>query len=188
MSARLRTVKTRPLKGSTIRDILRNHPEAKQKLEEQLEEALEKEIETKASLPPPTEPLVLKSEAEYDTLHPEETIRDMVRFLKSAKERYEENQRLMDMYALETSDLWHYAEMHKDLNAREGFAFYKKTRESCRGRRTCKNEMELLQPLVDYLTEHPEILNDLPRIQGLCGKAKQRISLRQYAMRTDVIS
>ena len=176
MGAKLRNVKPRPLKGSSIRNILANNPEAVSRIEEHIEQPVKI-----------SEPLVLTSEAEYDSLHPEEELRKMVSFLKSAKERYESNQRLMEECNQETTDLWHYAEMHKDLSAKDGFAFYKATRDSCRKRRVCKNELELLQPVVEYLEAHPELLNDLPRVQGLCGKAKQRIGLRQYSLRTGVI-
>ena len=171
MGAKLRKVKPRPLKGSCIRNILANNPQVAE------------QIETKIA-----EPIVLRSEAEYDSLHPEEELRKMVAFFKMAKERYESNQQLMAQYQQETNDLWHYAEMHKDLSAKDGFTFYKKTRDSCRKRRVCKNEIEILQPLIDYLSNHQEILNDLPQVQGACGKAKQKIGLRQYTLRTDVMS
>ena len=179
MSAKLRSVKPRPLKGSSIRSILANNPHLAEKIEEHIEEP----VVLKQS-----DPLILRSEAEYDSLHPEEELRKMVSFFRSVKERYESNRQLVEQYQQETQDLWHYAEMHADLSAKDGFAFYKRTRESCRNRRVCKNEMELLQPLVTYLSNHPELLNDLPQVQGECGKAKQKISLRSYSLRTDVIS
>lgn len=174
MSAKLRSVKPRPLKGSSIRNILANNQHL-------VEEHLKKPVK-------PTEPIVLKSEIEYDSLHPEEELRRIVSFLKNVKERYETNRQMVEQHQQETQDLWHYAEMHADLSAKDGFAFYKKTRESCRSRRVCKNEMELLQPLVNYLSNHPELINDLPQVQGECGKAKERIALRSYSLRTDVIS
>lgn len=77
MSAKLRSVKPRPLKGSSIRNILANNQHL-------VEEHLKKPVK-------PTEPIILKSEIEYDSLHPEEELRRIVSFLKNVKERYETN-------------------------------------------------------------------------------------------------
>lgn len=188
MSAKLRSVKPRPLKGSCIRNILANNPHIADQIEEKIEDPIEFVKQAEPTAVKAAEAVTLHSEEEYDSLHPEEELRRIVAFLKNVKERYESNRLLVEQCQSETVDLWHYAEMHRNLNLADGFAFYKKTRDTCRKRRICKNEMELLQPLVNYLANHPEILNDLPQIQGACGKAKEKISLRTYTPRTDVIA
>lgn len=179
MGAKLRSRAVRPMKGSTIKEILANNPQI----------AASAEDATPQEAPKPQEPdiMTLSRHSEYDSLHPEEEIRRIVAFLCAARDRYESNRVLMEQYQQETVDLWHYAELHKDLGVVEGFSFYKRTRETCRKRRDCKNEMELLQPVVNFLADNPNILNILPQVQGECRKVKNMIDMREYTLRTDVM-
>lgn len=179
MGAKLRSRAIRPMKGSTIKEILANNPQIGASAGDGEHHTAQKTAEPQV--------VTLSRRLEYDSLHPEEEIRKIVAFLSAVRERYESNRLLVEQYQQETVDLWHYAELHKDLGVVEGFAFYKRARESCRKRRACKNEMELLQPVVNFLANNPNLLNVLPQVQGECKKAKNLIDMREYTLRTDVM-
>lgn len=130
--------------------------------------------------------MTLRRSQDYDSLQPEEQLKAFLGFARSVLLRYEENQRLQSDLETETQDMLHYMEMHDNMNAVMGNEMYKKLREIRRRRRDCKNEIELLKPVYDYLSDKT-VINALSKIQGQCRASKETIGLRSYTMRTDVI-
>ena len=129
---------------------------------------------------------ILTSDLEYDTLHPEETIREFCASIRSMLSRYQYNKDQYNMLEQEMQDVLHYIEMSSDKNANAGYKLYKRLTEIRRERRICKNEMDLLQPIYDAFGGG-EKLNTLSQIQGLCRTTKMSIDGRAYTVRTDVL-
>ena len=123
---------------------------------------------------------------EYDTLHPEETLRLFCGDIRDMISRYEGNKLRLEELENEMQDLLHFIEMTGDKNANAGFKLYKRLAEVRRERRTCKNELDLLHPIYENFKD-TDLLNILTRIQGSCGAAKRQIDGRAYSVRTDVL-
>ena len=166
-------LKARPLSKSTINSILSQNPSASSP--------------STAIIKPSIPPLItLKRSEEFDSLKPEDELKSFLSFARSVISRYEDNVKLQSDLEAETQDLLHYVELSKDMNACRGNDMYKKMREIRRKRRACKNEIDLLKPLYDYLSDK-KMINDLAQIQGKCRTAKEVISQRQYTLRTGVM-
>lgn len=170
-------LKSRPLSNAKIQSILAQNPSMK--------------TNTTSTFPNPIQPSVpqiitLKRSEEFDSLHPEEKLREFLSFARDVISRYEENVRLQTELETETQDLLHYVELSDNMDACKGNKMYKKVREVRRKRRACKNEIDLLKPLYEYLSDKT-LINQLSKIQGQCRTSKETISSRQYTLRTDVI-
>lgn len=127
-------------------------------------------------------------EVDYDTLHPEETLKEFVKFLRDVKARYEFASEEAVRCEQETQDILHYVELGGDLNAMKGFKAYKTLADARRRRRICKNEMETLEPIYRYLLDtDPKLPDKLAKIQGDCRKEKDQIKARAYICRTDIL-
>lgn len=129
---------------------------------------------------------ILLSDLEYDTLHPEETIKAFCSSIREMLSRYQYNKDQYNRLEQEMQDLLHYIEMGSDKNANVGFKLYKQLAEVRRIRRIRKNEMDLLQPIYDAFSGGDK-LNMLAQIQGTCRVTKQSIDNRAYTVRTDVL-
>jgi len=129
---------------------------------------------------------VLSSVLEYDTLKPEETIKDFCAKVRNMLARYQYDKDQYTLLEQEMQDLLHFVEMGTDKNANIGYKIYKRLAVVRRERRTCKNEMDLLQPIYDAFGGGDK-LNLLAQIQGNCRIAKQTIDNRAYTVRTDVL-
>ena len=129
---------------------------------------------------------ILSSVLEYDTLHPEETIKEFCAAIRAMLSRYQYNKDEYDYLEQEMQDVLHFIEMGSDKNANAGFKLYKQLAEIRRKRRICKNELDLLQPIYDAFGGN-EKLNALAQVQGACRTTKQAINNRAYTVRTDVL-
>jgi len=165
-------LKSKPLSNAKIASILANNPSAKN---------------SSVVLRPMSAPVVtLSGRADFDTLQPDENLKSFLDFARNVITRYEGNQNRQKELEDETQDLLHYMELSKDMNACQGYDLYQKLRNVRRERRACKNEIDLLKPLYDYLCDKT-VINQLSQIQGKCRASKQCISQRQYTLRTDVM-
>lgn len=144
----------------------------------------------KSATNPTSEPHVvrLSRAVEYDTMRPEDTIRDFLRFLRDVKSRYTGNMRVVAEYQLQLQDLEHYAEMADRLDRTAGHAFYRKMRDIRRERRVAKNEAELLEPLVVFIEGNADFIKRLEQIQGAVGAKKKHIDQLNYTMKTNVVA
>ena len=134
------------------------------------------------------EPITLSRDIEFDSLKPVDQLQTFMAFAKDVVTRYEENLRLWEETDKQTQDLLHFIELSGNLNAVEGYKLYRKLAEVRRQRRTYKSEIDLLQPLYEYLKNNMSVINQLTMIQGKCRTNKETIQMRSYTMRTEVIS
>ena len=132
------------------------------------------------------EQLQLHYDIEYDTMKPENTIREFSEKIKSMINRYEGNKAKIFEIENELNDLEHYMEIGNFKNVPEGYRLYRKLAELRRERRACKNENDLLWPIYEHF-HATEVLNRLTKVQGECSKLKDTIDSRYYAVRTDVL-
>ena len=129
---------------------------------------------------------ILSSDLEYDSLKPEETIKNFCASIRNMLSRYQYCKEQFSLLENEMQDLLHFIEMAADKNANLGFKLYKRLAEIRRERRVCQNELDLLQPIYDAFGGG-EKLNVLAQIQGACRTTKQAIDGRAYTVRTDVL-
>lgn len=167
-------LQARPLSAVKIKRIMANNP------------SNQKQVVQAVSAPAATQPVTLKRQLPFDSLSPEEKLREFLAFCRDVIARYEDNARRQTETERATQDLLHYVELSEDMNACRGYCMYSKIAETRRERRACKSENELLQPLYDFLKDK-SLINQLAQIQGQCRTAKESINLRTYTLRTDVI-
>lgn len=129
---------------------------------------------------------VLTDHLEYDSMHPEDVVKNFSSSIKAMLERYQYDKDQYVLYEQKMQDLLHYIEMTADKNANLGFKLYKQLAEVRRQRRICKNEMDLLQPIYDEYSDNTK-LNALAKLLGNCRFAKQSIDNRVYTVRTDAL-
>lgn len=165
----------KPLSQKAIKRIMNSNPQA----------ALE--IAPRISCLPDRPCIRLTRHMEYDSLNPEEMIAQFVAFLSDCKSRYDEDMRLIDEYQLQKQDLDHFAEMAENLDRTQSARFYRTLRDIWRKRRQCKNEAELLRPVIDFIECYKDVLNQLPAVQGKVRQARETIDQREYLVRTTVL-
>ena len=130
---------------------------------------------------------ILHYSIEYDTTHPEETIRKFCSDIREMVTRYEGNkQRLIEIEG-EHQDLLHYIEISPFKKVTDGYKLYRKLAELRRERRALKNENDLLQPLYDTFRQ-PDMLNRLSKVQGDVTKVHEAIDCRVYGTRSDILN
>lgn len=129
---------------------------------------------------------VLHYDLEYDSMKPEQTIRDFVGRIKGMVARFESNKDRIIEIENELLDIYHYIEISTYKKVPDGYKLYRKMAELRRERRACKNENDLLQPIYEYF-HATEVLNKLSHVQGECTKCKEAIDNRTYTVRTDIL-
>ena len=130
---------------------------------------------------------VLHYTIEYDTTHPEETIRKFCSDIRGMVTRYEGNKRRLIDIESEQQDLLHYIEIAPFKTVPNGYKLYRKLAELRRERRALKNENDLLQPLYEAF-RLPDMLNRLSKVQGDVAKTQEGINGRVYGIRTDILN
>ena len=175
MSKNQRRGAYKPLSQKAIKRMLNNNPQ--------------KEPETPPQIAclPNQSSIRLTRHMEYDSLNPEEFIYQFVAFLTDCKSRYDEHLRLIEEYQLQKQDLDHYVEMAENLERTQASRFYRKLRDIWRKRRQCKNETELLKPVVEFAEQNKELLGQLTAVQGKCRQAREMIDQREYVVRTTIL-
>ena len=140
------------------------------------------------SLPP-----MLHYNVDYDTLKPEDTIRNFVANIRAMVTKFETNKERIHEIEQNIVDLEHYIEINKAKAIDEGFEkvtdgneLYRVQARLLRERRACKNENDLLLPIYEYF-HATEVLNRLSAVQGECSKAHAAIDMRVYTVRTDIL-
>lgn len=129
---------------------------------------------------------ILVSTEPYDSLHPEETIKEFAKNIRAMLERYEENAETIIEMENATQDILHLSEMWSKRNAPDGCQMDIITMEIRKERRRCKNENAILQPVYDLFHATP-LLDKLAAVQGDCGKIKRSIAAKGYSIRTNVL-
>lgn len=164
-----RPLQSQPLSQAQINDILLSNPQAKARPAIVLKTA-------------PTDPET------YDPLHLEETVKAFLHAWKSAPQMYEEAKAIVGLCDKQTQDLLHYMELSENQNAPKGYALYRKLAEVRRLRRTCKNEVEQLEPLIALIDSVRTPFEDqLAQLQGRCRGTREAIEKRMYGVQTDIL-
>lgn len=124
---------------------------------------------------------------EYDTLGPEKTISDFLKFCKDASERYNGN--IAELQELESmqQDIMHYAELTDNLDRKGANHVYKRLRDVRRRRRIIKNESELLEPVIQWMNANSPAVKLLERTLGDVRHKQSVIDNRLYTTKTDVM-
>lgn len=123
---------------------------------------------------------------EYDSLKPEERLKEFGSYIRKCMSRYEQDQEDLKACEQKIQDILHFMEMGDDQKYSAGSKLYKLLRDERRERRRCKNEIELLYP-VYQMFHGTKILEQLSQTQGTCRIVKQSINDRLYSARTDVL-
>ena len=123
---------------------------------------------------------------DYDSTHPEQTIRSFVADIKGMVSKYEWNRDRIIEIEKEFTDLEHYIEIAPFQNVPCGYKLYRKIAELRRERRACKNENDLLQPVYEYF-HATAVLDKLSICQGEVAKADSAVKSRCYQVRTGVL-
>lgn len=123
----------------------------------------------------------------YDTLDALEIVEEFNTLLKEAEQVYDENETIRKGSDAQITDLLHYAELHGDLNACDGYRVYRQIADSRRTRRRAKDENELLEPLLEFMHQNPKLVNDIGALVGRIRGTKRCIDQRVYQARTDII-
>lgn len=124
---------------------------------------------------------------EYDQLSTLEIVEEFNTLLREAKSIYEENDIVKKESDDKILDLLHYAELHDNLSASDGFRVYQKITAARRERRRSKDENELLEPLMEFIRQNPKLVNDIGTLVGKLRGTKRCIEQRIYKTRTDII-
>ena len=146
----------------------------------------QKEAQTVALAPINKHATNLHYDVDYDSTHPEATIRNFVSDINDMIARFEGNKVRLFEIEDELQDIFHYIEISTYKSVPIGYKLYRKLAELRRERRACKNENDLLQPIYEYF-HATEVLNRLTYVQGECSKAKEAIDNRYYTVRTDIL-
>lgn len=175
---------SKPLSKSTINNILANNLSnlVSTDTSEQKEIFAEEKVKAVSN----DQIKILSQNIEFDSLHPEDNIKQFLMFARNVISRYEGNQQRQSELELEQQDVEHVMELSNNQDIVGGYRLYRKLADIRRERRTCKNESDLLKPLYDYLKQN-SIMNDLSRLQGSCRVSKETISKRQYTLRTNIL-
>lgn len=120
-------------------------------------------------------------------ISPENTLRDFAKFLTEIRPRYEEAARLQEQYEMEETDINHYIELHPNLSAPNGNKIYRKLAEVLRKRRACKLEVELLEPMYQFVLKYGNLHDSLSAIQGKTKAVREKLEARTYTCRTNIL-
>lgn len=136
---------------------------------------------------PKRQPLKMRSTAEYDSLQPEKHLQEFNQFIEAVKSRHAENLRLIEDYNMQQQDLDHFAEMHEDLGRTEAARYYRDVRDIRRKRRVCKNEVALLEPIVQFYMQNKTVFDQLKQLHGRIRFAKEEIGRMDYTVKTKIL-
>ena len=128
----------------------------------------------------------LQYHMEYDTLRPEETIRNFVQSIREMLTKYECNLTRIQEIESEIIDLDHYIEVMDYKNVPNGYKLYRKQKDLRVERRKLKNENELLKPVYECFNGN-NVINQMTSAQGKVKVAKCNIDCRTYTVRTHVL-
>jgi hypothetical protein len=132
----------------------------------------------------------LKNDNEsFDTLRPDIVLKDFIDFLKELTDRYDYNLNTEEYCNDQTQDLLHYMELHKNLNARDGYVIYKKLAEIRRKRRECSQENEVLKSIYVYINS-PNGSEFMKMLQKLFVDSREKhnfVSSREFRPKTSVL-
>ena len=131
--------------------------------------------------------VVLHRHFDFDEMNPEQALSSFLKFVREVKTKQSMLQTTLSELNSASSDILHYAELHDDLGGWQGYDLYKKLRDTRRERRMCKDEIELLTPVLQWVEESDGAIKKLERVLGEVRKNKGLIENRGYVMRTNIL-
>lgn len=138
---------------------------------------------------PVQQPVITKhyEHGEYDLLNAEAALKAFLDFSRELAPKYHAAVANNDELDKETQDILHFMELEGDMNAAKGYKAYRALAEVRRQRRLCKNEIELMEPLVNFVETNQSFFKQMEGLLGRIRIIKQAISNRSYAMRTGAV-
>lgn len=128
--------------------------------------------------------IVSADQEDFDTTAPVENIKAFLAFFRDVIARYEGNEKYLVMLNNATQDILHTIELSPNMNAHDGYLYYKTLRDIRRERRLLKSENELLEVLLPFYSENKSFFDTLSRLQGVCRTTKEHIAQRSYRVKT----
>ena len=128
----------------------------------------------------------LQYRTEYDTLHPEETIRDFIRKIREMLAQYDYNLNRINEIEMELIDLEHYIEISDYKKVPDGYKLYRKQKDLRMERRARKSENELLKPVYECFSGIG-IIGQMTAAQGKVRTAQSVIDCRVYNVKTHIL-
>jgi len=116
-----------------------------------------------------------------------EILDDFNSLLSNIIQIYDANASEANLHEAEVNDLLHYAELHDNLNACEGYKVYRKIAKARRERRRCKDENELLAAAYAFVKDNPRLIHEVSNLLGKTRGARRTIDQRIYTTRTNIV-
>ena len=113
-------------------------------------------------------------------------IEDFLNFVKESEERYKMAGADLEQTHNETQDILHRLELY-DVGHHEAAACAKKLKSVRRRRRTAKDTMEELEPIVRWAYENRAGIGQIQRVLGEVRKEEQRHENRFYLPKTKIL-
>ena len=112
------------------------------------------------------------------------TIANFVSLCHRISSTYNNNNLTVQTQDLLTSDLLHEIELEAPKDLGRAYKCYAKLRQSRRLRRRAKNENKMLYPLLDFIKQNPNFVNELTKIKDRCAGIQYDIAHSVYTFKS----
>lgn len=113
-------------------------------------------------------------------------LEDFLSFLDGTEELYSmQRQNLSDRNG-DQEDLLHYIELGK-ADGKARLALYSKFQKTRKERRRAKDDIEICEPIVEWITKNKPAINSLRNLLGSVRKIETRQANRSYAIRGHIL-
>lgn len=117
-----------------------------------------------------------------DRIFPLPYFKDFLKFIDSVKSYYNiANDELAEQND-NLCDIEHMLEL-EELTYHEQARLAKLEKEIRQNRRRAKDNIAVLQPIIDYIEKHPSMINELRNVQGQVNKQEKILKNRSYTKR-----
>lgn len=117
-----------------------------------------------------------------DRIFPLPYFKDFLKFIDSVKSCYDiANDELAEQND-NLCDIEHMLEL-EELTYHEQARLAKLEKEIRQNRRRAKDNIAVLQPIIDYIEKHPSMINELRNVQGQVNKQEKILKNRSYTKR-----
>lgn len=112
-------------------------------------------------------------------------ISDFVGLCHKISNTYSNNNLIVQTQDLLTSDLLHEIELDNPKDLGRAYKCYTKLRQSRQLRRRAKNENKMLYPLLDFIKQNPNFVNELTKVKDRCAGIQYDISHSVYTYKSN---
>lgn len=113
----------------------------------------------------------------------EEACTALLQVFGNLPEIFEGNRKIINRCDKETQDILHEIELSDNKTTVDGYKLYKALREVRRLRRKCKDENELIEPIVGVLKQYENLRLKLYRVHSQVKEVARKHEERKYAAR-----